>query len=56
MYQIVSAVDSLLANWFSRVVLMNLEDYVAFFQANCGGIVTGSLETGEVRCADAAEK
>ena len=26
--------------------------YVSLFHANCGGIVTGSLETGEFRCAE----
>jgi hypothetical protein len=31
---------------------MNLEDYVRFFHANCGGIVVGSLETGKFRCAE----
>ncbi len=31
---------------------MNLEEKVMFFHAQCGGIVVGSLETGELRCAE----
>jgi len=37
--------------WF-----MNLEDYVRFFHANCGGIVVGSVETGAFRCAECGQE
>ena len=37
--------------WF-----MNLEDCVRFLQANCGGIVVGSLETGKFLCAECGQE
>jgi hypothetical protein len=35
---------------------MNLEDYVMILHANCGGIVVGSLDRGEFRCAECGKE